>query len=117
MNKHHVHTTLSQKHWELLNKLSEKYGTQQKAIELALDSLANGPKNIPEMTPEMEFWMRIGSNVGIACMIQKDGLKELLKTADIDSYSKFITSQKPIEQSIEYYWQKSADELTLKEII
>ncbi len=117
MKKYHVHTTLSQKHMELLKKLSEKYDTQQKVLELALESLMSDSKKTPELSKEMEFWMRIGNDVGLACMIQKEGLKELIRTADIDRYSAFVVKQQPLEQSVEYYWQKSAEELTLKDII
>lgn len=117
MKKYHVHTTLSQKHMELLRKLSEKYDTQQKVLELALESFANESKRTPELTKEMEFWMRIGSNVGLACMIQREGLKDLMRTADAESYSEFVRNQNPVAQAIEYYWQKSAEVLTLKEIV
>jgi hypothetical protein len=117
MKKYHVHTTLSQKHMELLKRLSEKYDTQQKVLELALESLVNESKNTPPMTPEMEFWMRIGSDVKTACLIQKDGLKELMRTADVDQYSVFVKDQKPLEYSLEYYTQKSAKDCNLKEVI
>lgn len=39
MSKRRVSTTISIKHWELLKKYTEKYETQQKVLELALESL------------------------------------------------------------------------------
>jgi hypothetical protein len=50
LNTHRISTTISQKHWELLKKHAEKFETQQKALELALESLENSSKQSPELT-------------------------------------------------------------------
>ncbi len=41
MKKYRVNTTISQKHHELLKEFVGKYGTQQKVLEHALESLKN----------------------------------------------------------------------------
>jgi hypothetical protein len=92
MNKRRVCTTISAKHWELLKKYTAKYETQQKVLELALESLENNSKHITALSQEEEHWMRIGREAkSVACLIQKDGLKELLKTADIERIKESTT--------------------------
>lgn len=116
MKKHRVSTTISQKHWELLNKHVEKFGTQQKVIELALESLENSSKQNPIPAWETRFWIFVKSTKSV-CFIIKDGLKLLIETADIDLVKEFVTRNKPIEYSIEFYFQKPLKEISLKEVI
>jgi len=52
LKNHRISTTISQKHWELLKKQSEKFETQQKTIEFALESLENSSKQSPALTLE-----------------------------------------------------------------
>ncbi len=118
MIKHRVCTTISEKHWKILEKHTEKFETQQKVLEFALESLENNSKHSTALSQEEEHWMRIGREVkSVACLIQKDGLKELLKTADIEGIKELATRQKPIEASIEYFGQKHLQECSLKEVI
>jgi hypothetical protein len=59
LKNHRISTTISQKHWELLKKHAEKFETQQKAIETALESLERISKQIPALTSEEKYWMRL----------------------------------------------------------
>ena len=52
LKTHRISTTISQKHWELLKKHTEKFETQQKVLEHALESLENSSKQNPELTRE-----------------------------------------------------------------
>lgn len=118
MIKHRVCTTISEKHWKILEKHTEKFETQQKVLELALESLENNSKHSTAVSQEEEHWMRIGREAkSVACLIQRDGLKELLKTVDIERMKELVTNQKPIEASIEYFGQKHLQECSLKEVI
>lgn len=117
MKKRRISTTISAKHWDLLEKYTGRFETQQKTLELALESLENS-KNSTGLSQEEEHWMRIGREGRSAvCLIQKDGLKELLKTADIESMKELVSNQKPLEASIEYFGQKHLQEFSLKEVI
>ncbi|MHC1757538.1 MAG: hypothetical protein AB9861_19270 [Methanosarcina sp.] len=116
LNKHRISTTISQKHWELLNKHVEKLETQQKVIELALESLENSSKQSPVSAWEKRFWLFVKSTKSV-CFVQKDGLKVLLETADIERVKEFVARNKPIEYSIEFYFQKPIKECNLKEVI
>lgn len=116
MNKRRICTTISQKHWEILKKYVEKFETQQKALELALESLENSSKPSPALTREEKFWMA-HRTVNTACFLQKDALKILVETADIKLFEEYVTRHKPIEYVIEYYFQKPLKECELKEII
>lgn len=117
LKKHRISTTISTKHWELLKKHAAKLETQQIVLELALESLENNSKHNPVQSPEEELWMRIGREVKTACLVQKEGLKELIETADIERVREYATHQKPIEYTIEYFYQKPLKECSLKEVI
>ncbi|MGB8217187.1 MAG: hypothetical protein WCE94_07790 [Candidatus Methanoperedens sp.] len=117
MNKRRISTTISTKHWELLKKHTTEFETQQKVIEYALDGLENGAKQAVAMSREEELWMRIGREVKSTCLIQKDGLKELIGTVDIGRYIEYVSRHKPVECVIEYYYQKPLKECSLKEVI
>lgn len=120
LNKRRICTTVSQKHWELLNKYSEKYETQQKALEKALECLENSSKQSQTLTQEEKweekYWTLIKATK-TACYIQKDGLKILLETANIELFKDYVTQHKPVEYAIEYYLQKPLKELSLQEVI
>lgn len=116
LKTHRISTTISQKHWELLKKNAEEFETQQKALERALECLENRSKHIQALAEEEKLWMRLAS-VKTACLIQKDSLKMLMETSDIELQKEHVTKNKPIEYVIEYYFQKPLKECSLKEVI
>lgn len=116
MKKRRISTTISQKHWDLLNKYTEKYETQQKVIELALESLENISKQNPTSAWEIRYWMFAKSTKSI-CFIIKEGLKLLMETADMQLIKEFVAKNKPLEYSIEFYFQKPFKECSLKEVM
>ncbi len=116
MNTHRISTTISQKHWELLKKHAEKYETQQKALELALESLENSSRQIPELTPEDKYWMRLKPTKSLV-IIEKTAFKYLIETADVELLEELFLRDKTIEYTIELYFQKSLKECNLKEVI
>jgi len=116
MKTHRISTTISQKHWELLKKHAEEFETQQKALERSLECLENRSKQIQALAEEEKLWMRLAS-VKTACLIQKEYLKRLMETADIELQKEYIIKDKPIEYTIEYYFQKPLQECSLKEVI
>lgn len=115
MNTHRISTTISQKHWELLKKHAEKFETQQKALELALESLENGSRQIPELTLEEKYWMRLKPAKSLV-IIEKTAFKSLIETADIELLSELFVRNKIIEYTIEFYFQKSLEECSLNEV-
>jgi hypothetical protein len=116
LKTHRISTTISQKHWELLKKHTEEYETQQKVLELALESLENSSKQSPELTREERTWLTQRSMKTI-CSILKDSLKVLLETADIELFKEYLNKYKPLEYTIEYYFQKPLKEMSLKEVL
>jgi len=116
MKKYHVHTTLSPKHHALLKKYTERNETQQKALELALETLDNSPNHDPSLSREEKLWMDL-SHAESNCLIQKDCMKMLMETVDMELFRKYIAEQKPIQFAIEYYNQKPFTESSLNEII
>ena len=116
MKKYRVSTTISPKHWALLKKFSDNC-TQQKVLKIALENMEKNTRQLPSQSPEEELWMRIGSEVKSVCIIQKNALKELLRTADTGRFVEMIALEKPIEYVIEYYYQKPLKECTLREVV
>lgn len=116
MKTHRISTTISQKHWELLKKQAEKYETQQKALELALDNLENSSRQIPELTLDEKYWMRLKRTKSLV-IIERNAFKSLIETADIELLSELFIRDKTIEYTIELFFIKSLDECSLKEVI
>ncbi len=116
MKKHRIATTISWWHWELLKKHAGKFETQQKALELALECLENNSKQRLALTEEEKFWMCMVS-VKTTCLVQKDFLKMLMETADIELHKEYTTRHKPIEYATEYCLNKPLKECSLNEVI
>ena len=116
MKRHRIATTVSGKHWELLKKHAEKFETQQKALELALECLENNSKQFPELTVEQKYWLSCES-INSMCCVQKDALKILMETANFERFNEYVIQNKPIECVIEYFFQKPLKECSLKEVV
>ena len=116
MKNHRISTTISQKHWEILKENVEIFETQQKVIELALESLENGSKQSPALPPEEDYLIRI-KQAKTLCIIERNLFKLLMETGDTEQLQKFFISDKPMEYAIEYTLQKSLKECSLKEVI
>ncbi len=117
MNKHRVCTTISAKHWDILKKHTEKYETQQKALEFALESLENSKQNV-DLSQEEELWMRIGrelkSNI---CVLHKNIFEELIESVGFDKNKEILTRFRPAEYIVVWYLQKPLKKCSLKEVI
>ena len=117
MKKHRVCTTISAKHWDILKKHTEKYETQQKALEFALESLENAKQNVV-LSQEEELWMRIGrelkSNI---CVLHKNIFEELIESAGFDKNKEILTRFRPAEYIVVWYLQKPLKKCSLKEVI
>jgi hypothetical protein len=116
MKKHRIATTISEKHWGLFKKHAEKFETQQKALEYALECLENKSKQFPELTVEQKFWLTCES-ISSVCCVQKGALKILMETVYLERFNEYVTKNKPIECVLEFFFQKSLKECSLKEIV
>jgi len=116
LKTHRISTTISQKHWELLKKHTEELGTQQKVLELALENLENSSKQSPELTREEKIWLTQRS-MNTTCIILKDNLKLLLETASFEMFNEYLANCKPLEYTMEYYFQKPLKEISLKDLV
>lgn len=116
LKTHRISTTISQKHWELLKKHTEEFETQQKVLELALESLEKSSKPSPLVTREERIWLTQRSMKTI-CSVLKDSLKVLLETVDIELFKEYLNKYKPLEYTMEYYFQKPLKEISLKELL
>lgn len=115
LRKYRLSTTISMNHWAILKKLSERYGTQQKVLEVALENL-NNPGHVGSLTREEELWLEL-YNVKSICMVQRDGLRVLIDCMDIDRWGEYVAQQNPMLFVIEVNLQKALKECSLKEIL
>lgn len=116
--KNRVCTTISAKHWELLKKHSEKFLTQQKVLEAALERLENGSEQNPLLSSEQKFWMRIAMDIKPnLCIIHKDLLKELIKATGFERIGNIEHSMGLTEYQVIAYCQKPLKECSSKEIM
>jgi hypothetical protein len=120
MSKRRVSTNISQKHWDLLIKHAEKYGTQQRALEVALENLENNSRLVPELTPEEKLCLDIyRKKLAVLCekAIFKNLLSSLKTYEDILSTVDFYGEGGPLKFIIEYYLNKPLKDCSLKEIL
>ena len=116
MKKYRLNTTISLKHHSLLKKYVEKFGTQQSVLEHALESLENNLNEGLELSPEKELWMRCAES-NVACIVEKDFLRALIQTADMEKLQELTDLHNLKEYEIESYFQKPLDECSLKEVM
>ena len=114
MKKYRVNTTISKKHHAILKKYTEKYGTQQSVLELALENDSNKSKGLSK---EEQVWMRMYQIKDMLCVLPKDYTVTLFETADLDKIQDYVKNDIPVEFAIEWYYNKPLKECTLKEII
>jgi hypothetical protein len=117
MKNNRISTTISSKHRAMLLKLAEKHGSQQKALEYALDSLENDQRPISRLSPEEEKYARKTLELNSVCIINKDALKILLENMNQERIMRNINEQAPMQYVIEYHVQKPLKECGLKEIV
>lgn len=118
MKKYRVNTTISLKHRDILKKHTEKYGTQQRVLENALESLENKTNYYHPLSTEEELWIRVGREIkDILTIFQRDLAKMLLDTADMEQYREYIKNVNPAMFAVEWYYNKSLKECTLQEVM
>jgi len=118
MKKYHIHTTISEKHMALLNRLTEKYETQQKALEKALESLESNPQADAPQSVEDRIWAQSSKDFRkVIVIMHKDSYKNLLDYADIDRFIDYMRKDVPMKSFIEHVSGKPLKELTLKELL
>lgn len=96
LKKHRVSTTISQKHWDLLQKYAGNYETHQRAIEVALESLERvesmkeSSKSSPAaLTVDEEIWL-LAYRTKSMCILPKDSLPILFSTAKNEMNKEYI---------------------------
>jgi hypothetical protein len=116
-HKNHLHTTLSDKHFELLKKHKEKFGTQQKVLEFALESLENNSKRNLAQLKDEQVWVLTGRGTESASVIHIEAFKVLLEGADVKHIIKIMKNQKMAEHMIAWYYRKPLKKCSLKEVM
>ncbi len=96
-------------------KYTEKYETQQKVLELALESLEK-EKQSPVLSSEEQVWLRM-RELNVVCLLHKDLFRELSRTADVERFDKLLTKLRWAEYGVVLYNQKPLKECTLKEVM
>jgi hypothetical protein len=117
MIKRRISTNISQKHWELLQQGVEKFGTQEKVLELALENLVNSSKQSKiALTQEDKAWMHLKKEKTV-CVIDKNAFKLIIENSNIEPLYDYFLKNKLIESRIELIFQKPIKELNLEELV
>ncbi len=117
MMKNRVCTTISSKHWGLLKKHTEKFLTQQKVLEAALENLENNSKQNSALTPEEHEFLFSRGAIKSACIIHRNILEVLIDTANLKRVIEVIINQRPGEHIIAQYCKKPLKKCSLEEIL
>jgi hypothetical protein len=118
VKKYRLSTTISTKHWSLLNKYSEKYETQQKALERALECLDSSTLMSSLLSEEDKAWLLVGRDLRPQMvLVPKEMCKTWLETVDMDQFPDYVDKFRPMEFVIEYYYQKPLKACTLQEVL
>jgi hypothetical protein len=117
LKNNRISTTISAKHWGVLLKLADKYGTQQKALELAIENLENPTKAVPRLSPEEATFVRVSTEIDAMCLLPKEAVRILMTSANLERARTYIEEQTPLEWTFEYFFQKPLKDLSLKEIV
>lgn len=115
MQKRRISTTISAKHWLLLEKYTEKFETQQKALEYALENLENGGHNKVLSLEDMVRWKYMEFKP--ICHLHKDIFLELLRTANYDQLGKLFIEMRVAEYQLLLCYQKPLKDMSLKEVV
>jgi hypothetical protein len=115
MKKRRISTTISAKHWDLLEKYTEQFETQQKALEHALEHLERGAQNKVQ-SEEDRIKLKFVEFKPV-CILHKDIVLELFRTADCDRLCKLIISMKIAEYQLLLCYQKHLKDMSLKEVV
>ncbi|MDD1774699.1 MAG: hypothetical protein LUQ24_04160 [Methanobacterium sp.] len=117
MKKYRINTTISSKHQAMLEEFKDEYGTQQRVLEYALESLKNNqPKS--GFYPEEDLWIRIGREIkSTIIFLQKDLGKLLFETIDFEKFTKYVENERPSEFGLQWYYNKPLKECSLQEIV
>lgn len=118
MKKYRVSTTISLKHYAILKKHAEKYGTHQSVIEHAVENLDYSLRKGGTPSREEELWLRMCRELGTSLSaVHIDALKLMLETVDFNQLREYIARYKPVEFTIEYIYQKPLKQCSLPELI
>ncbi len=115
MQKRRISTTISAKHWDLLKKYTERFETQQKALEHALENLENEGKN--KIQSEEDRIKLKFVEFKPVCILHKDIVLELFRTADCDRLKKLLIDMKIAEYQLLLCYQKHLKDMSLKEVV
>ncbi len=70
-----------------------------------------------ELSPEEQLWLRAGKHLRQSmCIIHKEVMKALLRTADFEKINKVVIGLKIFEFQVVFYCQKTLKECSLEEV-
>lgn len=117
MKKRRISTTISTKHWDILKKHSEKHESQQKALELAIESLENNSIKTNSLLLEQEQVHPMFKEKQFLCHINRDQLRLFFEKMDVGAVIKEFKKEKYSVNFTIMQCQKPLKNCSLKEVI
>ena len=116
-NNTRISTTISPKHFALLKKHATVHGTQQKVLELALETFDKNGLPDPAESPEELFVLHTWRDK-LSCVIYKELFSHLVSTADLKAGEDWYKQNKMcMAFALEFFYQRPFRELSLTEIL
>lgn len=103
-----LNTTISSKHYEILKKYENKYKSQRRVIEAALELLEK--QSTPELNSRDELWGRMRKELDVACFSRR--ATELV----IAGKNEEAIRNNHLPFYLEWYYQKPLNQLNLDQI-
>ncbi len=118
MRKNRICTTISARHWGLLRKHLEKFMTQQKVLEAALEKLEESSSRDSELRSDEKLWNDMGKELRHnLCIIHKDVIKEVFKSGGFERMAKKSAEMNLMEFQVIFSCKKPLKECNLMEIM
>jgi len=116
-NKSRVSTTISQKHFAILEKHAKEQGAQQKVLELALEAFDNNTLQDPPLSLEESFILNTWRGK-LSCVVYRELFNNLVRSTDLKLAEDWYKENKMcMAFALEFFYQRPFKDLSLREIL
>jgi len=117
MNNFRISTTISPKHAAILKKHAKVHGTQQKVLELALETFDKNALPDSSISPE-ELFVTHSWKEKLSIVMYKEQFAALIKSADLKQNEEWFNANKMyMAFAVEFFLQRPVTEMNLQELL
>jgi len=117
MSNARISTTISARHIDILKKHAKVHGTQQKVLELALETFDKKTLEDHILTTEELFVLNTWRD-RVSCIVYKELFTNLISNANLEAAEEWYNANKMcMAFAVEFYYQRPFHELNIQEIL